>query len=34
VLRAYKWDKKLKESFTFSLKTICEEENIIRKICG
>jgi hypothetical protein len=33
VLKAYKWNKKLKESFTFSLKTICEEEDI-KKICG
>ena len=31
VLRAYKWNKKLKESPTFALKEICEEENISKR---
>jgi hypothetical protein len=28
VLRAYKWNKKLKESAVFSRRVVCEEENI------
>ena len=28
ILRAYKWNKKLKESAAFSRRVVCEEENI------
>ncbi|MDR1123812.1 MAG: hypothetical protein LBL61_04290, partial [Elusimicrobiota bacterium] len=31
ILRAYKWNKKLKDSAVFSLKEICEEEKITKR---